>query len=130
MEAHSELATQLHEFVECASDLWQEYHDRGPGKLDPLRFASVETAADALQTLFEKAALASPETTGSDPRDINALRDDITQVRRLAQKCACTPQGLSFITGEAGLIPRRDQHAAFEDSLARLRQDVTRLQQC
>ena len=91
----------LDDFVAAARVLWREYQQCGPGRLAASQFDAVESASAAL---LESSA---PEETKVQVR---ALTD-------LCQRCACRPEGLSFIAGEYGLIPRKDQHAKFESLL-------------
>ena len=46
----------------------------------------------------------------------------IQKVMELARRCAERPEGLSFVTAEAGLIPRHAEHREFEQSLIQIAQ--------
>jgi hypothetical protein len=123
MTAVRRLAAGIDTFVEQAGALWRSYHDLGPGKLSPADWNAVSSAASAIASdlgdpdvarWFEQAECAI------FPAD--ELQTLVRELTRLARACACTPQGLNFITGEAGLIPRKDQHRAFESGLVKLDQ--------
>lgn len=98
---------------DAATRVWDSYREQGPGKVDSELYEAVATAAHALE-----AALVA----GNEP-----LTDTVRRVRDLAHRCACTSLGLCFITGEAGLIPRPDQHKAYEEGLAAIRAAADRL---
>lgn len=90
----------LQQFTSQAEVIWQGYLDHGPGHVESSAYAT-------LATYF---AGASEET--SQP-----VTASISRIAELSQKIACTPQGLCFLSGEAGLVPRRDLHAEFEQHL-------------
>lgn len=75
-------------------------------------FEPVETAYLEIDRLLGESA------------DVGELREAVAEVYDLAQRCACRVEGLCFVTGEAGLIPRRDKEAAFVEYLAWLREVV------
>ena len=122
MGTGSRLAARIDEFVEQSETLWRNYRDHGPGKLDRSHFDGVASAASEIESTISDPDIArwlEQVDRGAELRD--TLQAEVKQLSRLARACACTPQGLSFITGEAGLIPRKDQHQAFESGLAKLR---------
>ena len=97
----------LTEFLEQATALWNGYLEVGPGKLDPASDTRLQALA---RELLESGQLDEPATQA-----VHAIVD-------LSARCARSPQGLSFISGEAGLIPRREQHRAFEQALEKARE--------
>ncbi len=101
---------------EAATQVWDEYRRQGPGRVDERLYDAVAAAADVLEETL--AALG-----GDEP-----LAETVRSMRDLAHRCARTSLGLSFITGEAGLIARPDQHAAYERGLATIRAAAERLQ--
>lgn len=94
----------LAEFETAVSRLWADYQRRGPGKLSARELDPVESCFARLDM-------------DSWPQLASALQ----QLHALARRCVLPPEGLSFVTGEAGLLPRQDLHVAFDESLARLR---------
>ena len=121
------LVTCLSELLEHTTAVWDRYQQNGPGRLESDLFQKVEGAARRLEQLLgDPQARDSIQATGLDRGEIEGT---IRQTTELARRCACTPQGLCFISGEAGLIPRRDQHEAFDTALERLRQSVQQLRQ-
>lgn len=126
MDAASRLVAGLDQLVESAGVVWQEYQARGPGQVEASTYNPVQSAvADLERAITSNEVVDRLEQHTSPSRDQLARR--IKQLDKLARACACEPQGLCFITGEAGLIPRRDQHEAFEACLVELRQIARQL---
>ena len=98
----------LREFHRLSSLLWQQYLLSGPGSLNPESFQPIDVAAGKLHELLA-------EVGGGIDRAA-ALRA-ISRIQDLAERCACRLEGLCFVTGEAGLIPRQQDHQAYESSL-------------
>lgn len=120
-------AALLSELHDRASRIWRLYLENGPGRVPDVLYDNVDSAARLLNVQL-----------GIDPlrRMIDQMDLDVSQLERtigdtveFARRCAATPIGLSFISGEAGLIPRRDQHLAFEASLEQLEHRVKLLRQ-
>ena len=113
----------LRTFLQHADAVWQAYQAEGPGKVAVELFEPAETAAAALDEFLTQGDVI--EATAALRSDIAvdpaSLRQAIQTVRDLTGRCALRSEGLCFITGEAGLIPRRDLHAALESSLEMLR---------
>ncbi|MAE63317.1 MAG: hypothetical protein CMJ18_03520 [Phycisphaeraceae bacterium] len=103
MGASAEHAARLQRLFDEASELWSQYDERGPGRMDKVCFERVDSAAAAVRK--------SDEAWPDDVAEAGSKLCD------LSEQCVCRPQGLCFVTGEAGLIPRRDQHEAFEAAL-------------
>ena len=95
----------LAEFLTIADQLYRDYRIRGPGTLDRQRLESLVAA----HRLFD-------DVTISDE-----LRLAIDDIVGLAEKCVLDPQGLCFLSGEAGLVPRQDLHTKFENALDTIR---------
>lgn len=136
-----EFLKRLNEFELCAKAVWASYQTVGPGRVDQALFTPVETAAAALGQLLDhrEAATQAGETiesvAGAQPLHLgdnwtDELLQVVTKTHALAYRCACRPEGLCFVSGETGLIPRNDEHAAFEDALAYLSDLRTRLSGC
>ena len=130
-ESADQLAERLGNFVAHASAVWTAYQANGPGRVDRSLFDSVESAYQALDELsgdgrFMESVI---ESLGLDKNEWpERLLQATRQAHDLARRCVCRPEGLSFITGEAGLMPRRDQHAAFEQAIGLLREQCRQLQ--
>ena len=118
MEAASRLAERIDQLAEAGQSLWARYQVVGPGKVDAAYFDAVQAAAEQLEAVLIET---------EPPHGLQDLHDCSARLRDLSRRCACMPQGLSFITGEAGLIPRRDQHEAMEQALRELRQAAVSL---
>ena len=124
MQPHSnplaELAVQLKNFVDRATVVWESYQADGPGRVDGALFDQIETPSGAIARLLKdpKILQAARQLSGDDTNEwIDEICVAIERVYDLTYRCAKRPEGLCFITGEAGLIPRRDWHVAMEDSL-------------
>ncbi len=91
-------------FTNQAEALWQAYLAEGAGQVDRAAYASLATC--------------SPAARDEAP---DAIAPAIQRIEQLSQQIACTPQGLNFVSGEAGLVPRRDLHAEFTQHLETLR---------
>lgn len=96
----------LRRLVQAAEIVWAEYQKVGPSKVGAKLYDAVATAADEIEQ--------------SSHQFGNKTTENVKQLRDLCYRCACTPMGLCFVTGEAGLIPRKDQHEAFECALKEL----------
>ena len=97
----------LAEFLSAANAVWDMYREVGPGKVEASLFEPVEKTHREIDRLLRDST-----------NDSTELREAVAELYDLAQRCACRSEGLCFITGEAGLIPRRDKEAAFEEQLA------------
>lgn len=128
-QSASQLAIELDQFLQEATEFWRHYHAVGPGKVDSRLFDGLDRTAKRLATLLDtgsnegtgKSLKVGEEDWAADPGEA------IETVMRLANLCAFSPQGLSFVTGEAGLIPNRQQHDQFEKQLVVFRQQLDRL---
>ena len=96
---------QLRLLAELADAFWSRYIETGPGSLTREDFAPLENAFAEVHIAHEGAAI--------DP----ALETATKQLETLLRRCVERPEGLSFVTGEAGLIPRKDLHKQCEDAL-------------
>ena len=127
----SQLDALLGEFLQHANLLWRQYQRLGPGKIGSLLFDRLELAAKGLtQSLEIVTNLDTAQTLLPD--DVTRLSEfigAIDTVLRLAKRCACSPQGLCFVTGEAGLIPNKLQYREFENQLGKLERERDWLRQ-
>jgi len=123
--ALDDLVTCLSEWLVHTTTIWKQYQQHGPGRVRSDLFDPVDSTANRLKPLLHQlAAVDSLQTGGVDLVEIGAT---IRLTTELARRCACTPQGLCFISGEAGLIPRKDQHDVIESALQRLSRCVRQL---
>jgi hypothetical protein len=111
-----QFVTQLKEFTAQVAVVWEACQSCGPGNVDSALFDSVNEISQALNVSFENDTLIRNlgNHINIEPDEWRAKTE---RLRDLCYRCVCAPQGLCFITGEAGLIPRKDQHAVFEQSL-------------
>ena len=119
LNPYVQLADAVKLFHAQASAVWQAYQANGPGRVERELFDPVDAAAIKVEELLK----------GLSADRFESLRAALKTARDLAQRCACRSDGLCFITGEAGLIPRRDLHEAFEKSLHLLHDQAGVLQQ-
>lgn len=114
----NELLDELRKFNTAVREIWDLYQASGPGQVDSQLYPPV---ADSTERLL--ALLADPVDIQASAQDV--LVDDerqqlltaVTTASRLAKRCAYDAAGLCFVTGEAGLIPRRDLIDEFLRSL-------------
>ncbi len=119
-EATIELADLVLALASHFDLIWDQYALRGPGAVDPSLIGPVDELGGRLEALMLQAADGLPrEVTPS------SLEAAVRQATDLARRCATWPQGLCFVSGEAGLVPRRDQIDAFAAARASLH-DVAR----
>ncbi len=93
-------------YMQAAQQLWQSYQRHGPGKVPADLVDQLDTAWRSLEPALEPMA---PES-----------RHAFCTLHRLLTKAGVDSAGLSFVTGEAGLIPRPDLVQAVERTLAQL----------
>ncbi|MCP4190895.1 MAG: hypothetical protein GY768_09740 [Planctomycetaceae bacterium] len=98
------MSNRLCDFRQAALCLWNDYLDRGPGRLTPELWIQLKRQHDSLVGELGSESIERWEA--------------VKVLMSLAQDCAETSSGLCFVTGEAGLVPRRDQHERFERALA------------
>lgn len=94
----------LREFIERTASIWARYQNYGPGGVDAGMYDGIAELAAGVQRQLDD--------------DSAEIRDAVETVRDLSHRCACRSNGLCFITGEAGLIPRKDLHTAMDNGLA------------
>jgi hypothetical protein len=119
-----QLRVSLKEFHTLASAVWTTYQDVGPGRVDAALFDGGEQLASQIGGLLADEAAATDLPAEVDGEE---LRTAVLKVADLATRCATRSEGLCFITGEAGLVPRRDWHAEMDEGLAAIDQAVTAL---
>ena len=93
-------------FLSQVESIWSMYLEHGPGSVDRSHFEALQATSRVM--------CASIQPHGD-------LTESVSQLEGLCKQIACTPQGLSFISGEAGLVPRRDLHDRFVRNLDVLR---------
>ncbi len=123
-----QFAKQLKEFTTRVAVVWNAYQSCGPGSVERTLFDGVDAIAQSLNALLDNDELFR-DVSNLVNIDPDEWRANIERLRDLCYRCACTPQGLCFITGEAGLIPRKDQHETFERALHFIAECVLQLEQ-
>ena len=91
------------DFREAVTTLWNEYQRRGPGRMPAVFLEAVEAAWQQLEGEL-----------GDWPSTAAAAAETALE---LSRRCVRHSQGLCFVTGEAGLVPRQHLHQAFEEAL-------------
>ena len=109
--AHSENQRSVQAVLESCQKLWDAYLELGPGRVEPPYLVAVENAVQQFESSQD----------GAEAMD---LVEAVEVLLKLSRQCVNTSHGLSFVTGEAGLVPRKDLHQRFEDCLARLANQV------
>lgn len=89
----------------AAQELWNKYLESGPGSL----------TKDALVE-FENAKHSALSRPGLNSKVLEV----IDQLDPLLRRCVERPEGLCFVTGEAGLIPNRKLHKECEQLISQL----------
>lgn len=107
--ASSSEVDALRSLLNAAQAVWYTYRESGPGRVDASLYEDVESAVARVKQVGDSRI---------DDGLIETLRD-------LCHRCCLRSEGLCFITGEAGLIPRKDLHERFERSLEELRAMVS-----
>ena len=114
--------SNLQSFCESVEIVRSAYAANGPGRIDARLQEPVVAAESAL---MQSLADYSGQITGVTVEQVE------TWVRKsvdLSKRCACQPNGLCFVTGEAGLIPRRDLEEDFETAIQGLREVCRQLE--
>ena len=110
-----QFAKHLARFTDLTAAIWQAYQSAGPGRVDPQLFDGVDTPYHTLMEMLQQdELLTNLASLNIEPAE---LQSALKTARELAHRCACTPAGLCFVTGEAGLIPRKDLQKQFALSL-------------
>ena len=109
----SNLSLAAADLYDALTTLWTQYLDFGPGKVAAESFATFSEAHRSLASLTQSTQ--QPNSASSNTEC--ALHEFLVDAQKLADMCANTPQGLCFVTGEAGLIPRRDLHEKMEAAI-------------
>ncbi len=105
-----ELQAAIRKLSQTASELWREYLEVGPGALEPSALTGFSDAAEKASELL--AITATNETAHQD------LMLALDELEPLLRRCVERTEGLCFVTGEAGLIPRKDLHQKCEAALS------------
>ena len=98
---------------------WRTGKPGGPGSLEAKSFEPVAATAEGLVDLLQQS-----ETTPDCADAEHAVRE----ICELAERGACRLEGLCFITGEAGLIPRKQDHQSYETALKQLEHLIGQLE--
>ena len=116
---NDKLTTLLRDFADHVDRVWERYDTCGPGHVDSGLFAPIEPLAQQLGRLLD-----SPLPGDVDRAAPGAA---INQATDLARRCTTLSQGLCFVSGEAGLVPRSDQIEAFSAARSTIHSAVERL---
>jgi|GEM_PF-4374362 hypothetical protein len=108
----SDFQTAVQTLYQSLLDIWTRYLDAGVGSVDEQLYQPFSAAA-AEVTL----ALASSDEFDDSIVSLAQFQVHFQAAEKLARMCANTPQGLSFVTGEAGLIPRLDLHQQMQAAI-------------
>lgn len=111
-----ELIACLRELSVAAETIWSRYVERGPGNLAADDFTSFAASVEAIEAELERLPDSWPSA------DWRAEFDTVkAELNDLLRRCVYRSEGLCFVTGEAGLIPRRDLTVRCETALQSLR---------
>ncbi len=102
----------LKQLAGAAQKVWAAYQNVGPSRVEKNLYDDVGSAANAIKKLLTDSKLSECLNRHLNVEE-SEIRDAVEMLRDLCYRCACTPMGLCFVAGEAGLIPRKDQHDAF-----------------
>lgn len=118
------LSIPISSFLDHSERVWSEYQQQGPNRLARTLFEEVDVSAN---TLLSQIEMLRDQELDRGNRDVQVCEwyDQLVGVTRnlrdLAQRCVCRVEGLCFFAPEAGLIPRRNLLASYEEGLAWLR---------
>ena len=121
------LTAAISKFLQHSERVWTEYQQHGPNRLASTLFEKVDASANRLLCLI--ADLRDEEQRRQDANaKTSEWYDQLVAVTHnlqdLAQRCVCRVEGLCFFAPEAGLIPRRNLIATYEEGLAWLRSQL------
>ena len=94
-------------FLDDVEDIWSSYLRSGPGTLDRDRWRRFHARLQNVRNSFDD------QQSPRQQELFSALKD----LELLVAKCLLNSEGLCFVTGEAGLIPRRDLHERVEHAI-------------
>ena len=113
MSDWSNCRDQILRLAESAELLWSRYLDEGPGSLTEQDLAPFQSQLDATRQVID--------AIEEKPKWIDELVLATNDAEELLGRCVRRVEGLSFVTGEAGLIPRRDLHDRCDAALQTMR---------
>ena len=120
----------VNEFTRSTAEIWKAYKESGKASINRHLYEDTVSARIDIERFLGNPTFINTLSESVND-DINHWREllskAIATAHELTYRCACTPIGLNFITGEAGLIPRKDQHAAFEAVLELLNEECKKL---
>lgn len=117
MNESPQLVHGLDSFSRQATQIWNNYLQTGPGQLQVEVWEALQKLATELDERLRSSSLP----------DVDALLQAVAIITDLTQRCACRSEGLSFVSGEYGLIPRRDQHDQLSAALGHLQERLDQL---
>lgn len=114
-----DLLATINDLHSRAAQLWQLYLDRGPGQLSTDDLAPFLSAVEQVRALVD-----SPQPNTELKKDTewtSKLEDALTRIEPLLRRCVERSEGLCFVTGEAGLIPRKDLHNECDEAILQIK---------
>lgn len=113
------MSNPIQELQRVGLTLWAAYGEHGPGNVPEHLFDRFQRAARVarqfLEDYDERSEIAASSSVWYE--QLSAAIDELGEL--LVQACQ-RPEGLNFVTGEAGLIPRRDKYERVETLLQTL----------
>lgn len=109
----SQFQQDLRQYQDCASKLWSDYLSSGPGSLHIGELKPTDEASESCRVALK----ALPKQHFS-PQELKDLIAAIETVQELLHQAVERTEGLCFVTGEAGLLPRKDLHQRLDNALA------------
>jgi hypothetical protein len=114
-----EIAELIESFATCCAEIWESYQNLGVGRLTAGLFGDPTLLSQRLlQTLGNLNSLTDTcEPLRCIAQEVPSLLRSVERCRDLSMRCKESPAGLCFVTGEAGLIPRRDLEDQLQQDL-------------
>ena len=107
----------LQELIDAADAIWSQYNAEGPGSVQESRFFRFSEASCAVAEMLSQDEVLKNIRAGW-AEEYHAI---ITELDELLRRCVFRSEGLNFVTGEAGLVPRQDLIHRCEANLSSLR---------
>lgn len=122
-ESVRQFVEQLKNYVDQIGMIWQAYQENGPGRVNEELYEGIESSSEQLVERLQNRDVVETLERRTEC-SLEDFRNSLKQLQDLSRRCVLLPQGLCFLSGEAGLIPRKDQVDAFEQSFAVLQEVV------
>ncbi len=105
-------AASIDNFLKIVNQIWNAYQQTGPGSL------SEEWMIELRRSHKEVERYIQQESARFDHEKLNEI---CRVLFLLCERCITRTEGLCFVSGEAGLVPRQDLHEQFVGSLEDLK---------